>query len=765
MTSFLWILGWLIGLQALAYHQSSKTTITSSILIGYLFTILMADLSWFGHLLLITLVSSLLLPLNLSHYRQRYLTAPLLKWFRRRLPKMSKTENEALLAGTVWWDKEIFTGKPDWNSLLNIPPPQLTAEEQDFLDGPVETVCQMINEWEIVKNQDLPSDLWRYLKDNRFFGIIISKKYGGLEFSAFAHSEILAKIAGCSITVASTVAVPNSLGPAELLHRYGTPEQKEYYLPRLARGEEIPCFALTSPEAGSDATAIPDTGIVCRGIFQDMEVVGIRLNWDKRYITLAPIATIIGLAFKLYDPDHLLGTEEDLGISCALIPRHTPGITIGQRHKPLATPFQNGPTQGKDVFIPLEWIIGGPKMAGAGWRMLVECLSCGRAISLPSSAAGGTKILAATTGAYARIRRQFKKPIGQFEGVAEALARIAGNTYLSESARQTTAAALDRGEAPSVLGAIIKYHLTERYRQVTIDAMDIHGGKGIMLGPRNYVSQHFQNSPISITVEGANILTRCMIIFGQGIMRAHPYIMEEFKAANEPDDKQAIEHFDTAVMKHIGYALRNASRSIFYGLTQIFWSSRYIPELNRASASFAFIADLCLLSFGGKLKFKESISGRLSDMLSMLYLASCALKRFNEQGQLPEDKPLIEWVMHDTLSIFWEQMEALLRNYPNRWIGFLLRRWVMPFGKPIHKPSDQLGRQLATILMTSNEARDRLLKGVYLKPDSNKPTGHVEAAFAKIIAAEEEHASDETRKEAEQLRKEIIAVDYFTPES
>lgn len=761
MTSLLWIFGWGAGLLLLAYHKASRPIITTILIIGYFFTILASQLYWFGSLLFTLFIVAILLPLNFTQLRKQYLMAPLLRWSRTRLPKISKTENEALLAGTVWWDKEIFSGNPNWKSLLDIPAPKLTDEEQAFLDGPVETLCQMINEWEIINHQDLSPALWDYIKDNRFFGMIISKKYGGLEFSALAHSEVLAKLAGCSATVASTIAVPNSLGPAELLHRYGTSEQKEYYLPRLARGEEIPCFALTNPEAGSDATAIPDTGIVCRDVFEGMEVIGIRLNWSKRYITLAPIATIIGLAFKLYDPDHLLGTKENLGITCALIPRHTPGITIGQRHKPLATPFQNGPIRGKDVFIPLEWIIGGPKMAGAGWKMLVECLSCGRAISLPSSAAGASRMLAATTGAYARIRRQFKKPIGQFEGVGEALARIAGNTYLSESARQTTAACIDRGEAPSVLGAIIKYHLTERYRQTAIDAMDIHGGKGIMLGPRNYISQHFQNAPISITVEGANILTRCMIIFGQGIMRAHPYILEELKAANETNEEQGLEKFDTVIMQHIGYTLCNASRALIYGFTQLFWSSQNIPELNRACASFAFIADLHLLLLGGKLKVKEAISGRLSDMLSMLYLASCALKRFHDQGQLALDKPLIEWAMQETLATFWIQMEALLRNYPNRWIGFLLRRWVMPFGKCVYKPSDKLGKQLATILMTSNEARDRLLKGTYLIPDDNKSTGHLEAAFAKILAAEEENASADIRHEAEQLRKEVIAVDSF----
>lgn len=762
MITFIWMLVWFVGLTILAYNQTNRQTTTVALVSAYILTFFFAPLPWLGHILLLTFLAIILLPLNFPLQRQEYLMAPLLAWFKNYIPKISNTERDALEAGTVWWDKELFSGKPEWHKLFDLPVPKLTDEEQTFIDGPVQELCRMINEWQITEDyQDLPPEIWQFLKENGFFAMVIPKNYEGLGFSALAHSEVLTKIAGCSLTVASTVAVPNSLGPAELLYRYGSEEQKNYYLPRLARGEEIPCFALTNPEAGSDAAAIPDKGIVCREIFEGVETLGIRLNWDKRYITLAPIATLLGLAFKLSDPDHLIGDKTNIGITCALIPMHLPGITRGKRHRPLTTPFQNGPTQGKNVFIPVDWIIGGVEMAGEGWRMLVECLSCGRAISLPASAAGGSKILAATTGAYARIRRQFKQPIGYFEGVEEALARIAGITYIAEAARETTASCIDRGESPAVLGAIIKYHLTEGYRQITQDAMDIHGGKGIMLGPRNYIAQHYLNAPIAITVEGANILTRTMIIFGQGVMRAHPYLLQEIKASAIISDEEALYEFDSAIMQHISYFFSNAARAFVLSLRQFFWSSHYIAALNRASASFAFIVDCCLLILGGKLKFKEKLSGRLSDMLSMMYLASCSLKRFHDQGTPEEDKPLIEWVLRKTLATFWIQMEGLLRNFPNRPIGILLRLVVMPFGKRVHKPDDKLGHEVAKILLSSNATRTRLLQGIYLDRDENKPLGLVEEAFNKIIAAEQADATKEDREVAEQLRKEVIAVDSF----
>jgi acyl-CoA dehydrogenase len=506
--------------------------------------------------------------LNIVPLRQSLVTRPFMKIYRRMLPAMSATEREALEAGTVWWDGELFTGKPDWSKLLSAKAPKLTAEEQAFLDGPCEELCRMIDDFDITHRRgDMPPEVWDFLKRNGFFAMIIGKKYGGLEFSAYAHSCVLAKLSTRSAVVSSTVAVPNSLGPGELLQHYGTDEQKNYYLPRLARGEDIPCFALTGPRAGSDAASLPDSGVVCRGMWQGREIVGLKLNFSKRYITLAPVATVIGLAFRMFDPDRLLGSTTDIGITCALIPRETPGISIGRRHFPLNVPFQNGPIKGTDVFVPLDYIIGGPKMAGQGWRMLVEQLSVGRCISLPSSGTGGGKAAVFATGAYARIRRQFNMPIGKFEGVESVLAKMVGLTYTMDAARSVTAGAIDGGERPSVPSAMLKYHVTEMSRQIANDAMDIHGGKGICLGPRNYLGRGYQVVPVAITVEGANILTRSLIIFGQGAIRCHPYVFKEMEAARNTNRAQGIKDFDSALLGHVGFTLSNAVRSLVMAMT------------------------------------------------------------------------------------------------------------------------------------------------------------------------------------------------------
>lgn len=765
MLSLLWILIILGGLVLLAYHKTN-TYYSSVALVGGLFiTLLFSPLPGLLLLLLTLFVACILMLMHFPMQRQQFLTEPLLNSLVPRLPKMSETEMIALEAGTVGFDGELFSGQPNWSKWFKRPAPALTKEEQEFLDGPVETLCSMLNEWEISHvYKDLPPKVWAYLKEERFFGLIIPKKYGGREFSAVAHSEILTKISSCSLTASSTVAVPNSLGPAELIHRYGTEEQKNYYLPRLAKGLEIPCFGLTHKDAGSDATAIPDNGVICCDLFDGIETLGIRLNWDKRYITLAPIATLLGLAFKLYDPDNLISNKTDLGITCALIPTHLPGITIGARHKPLSTPFQNGPTQGKNVFIPLEYIIGGQNMAGQGWRMLVECLSTGRAISLPSSAAGASKMLTATTSAYARSRKQFKQPIGKFGGVEEILASIAGNTYLIDTIRLTTAAAIDQNESPSVLGAIAKCYTTDKYRTVSIQAMDIHGGKGVMLGPRNYTAYKFMNSPISITVEGANILTRSMIIFGQGVMRSHPFILQELKAAKILDQKAALKTFDKLLMSHMAYTINNAARAFVLGLRSPFPSSNYIPELNRAAAAFALVADACLLLLGGKLKFKEQLSGRFSDMLAMMYFAACALKCYKDHGSPKQEKPLIEWVMHETISVFWNQMEALLQNLPNRFFSFLLKIIVMPLGKQFTPPKDSLKQKLAMGMLTPSDLRAKIIKGIYMSENSDKPHVILENSFKKIVESEMPGASIDLIELAEKLRKEIIEVDYFTAE-
>lgn len=564
MTTTLTLLGVILVIGAMAYRRASLFTATLATAAA-----LVAG-TFYGHvpLLVWALFAVIALPLNLVEFRRNQLTKPLFKIYKSIMPEMSRTEKEAIEAGTTWWEADLFAGNPDWKKLHAIPVSTLSAEEQAFMDGPVEEVCRMVNDWEVTHERaDLSPEVWQYLKDNKFFAMIIKKKYGGLEFSAYAQSCVLQKLCGASAVLASTVGVPNSLGPGELLQHYGTDEQKDYYLPRLAVGKEIPCFALTSPEAGSDAGSIPDFGIVCKGEWEGEEVLGMRLTWNKRYITLAPIATVLGLAFKLRDPDHLLGEEEELGITCALIPTHIKGVDIGRRHFPLNVPFQNGPTRGKDVFVPLDFIIGGPAMAGQGWRMLVECLSVGRGITLPSNSTGGVKMLALATGAYSRIRRQFKLPIGKMEGIEEPLARLGGNAYIMGAAAKLTVTGIDLGEKPSVISAIVKYHLTDRAQKCIIDAMDIHGGKAICMGPNNYLARGYQGAPIAVTVEGANILTRSMIIYGQGAIRCHPYVLPEMLAASHPDKEQALKDFDKAMFSHVGFAISNLVRSFWLGLT------------------------------------------------------------------------------------------------------------------------------------------------------------------------------------------------------
>jgi len=766
MSGLLWTLVWVFGLGALAYHKPPKKFTTIILFGGLVLTILLSQLSLFPALLLCLPIFLFALILNFNSLRQRYLIPFLLHRFKEHPPKLSTSEQIALEAGTVWWDGELFSGNPNWEKLFKTPTVTLSEEEQIFLAGPVETLCQMIDDWEIARRKDIPAEIWQFLKEHRFFGLIIPQEFGGWGFGALAHSEILTKIASKSLTVSSTVSVPNSLGPAELLLHYGTPEQKEHFLPRLAKGLEIPCFALTNPEAGSDATAIPDKGVICSDFFKGKEILGIRLNWDKRYITLAPIATILGLTFRLYDPDHLIGDNTEIGMTCALIPTNTKGITIGLRHKVLSSPFQNGPTQGKDVFIPLDWIIGGPAMAGSGWRMLMECLSTGRAISLPAGSAGSMKFLAAATGSYAKIRRQFKHSIGWFEGIQEHLARIAGNAYLGDAARKLTASVIDQGEAPSVLGAIIKCHLTERARQVSMDAMDVYGGKAIMLGPRNIINAHYQSAPVTITVEGANILMRNLVIFGQGVIRCHPYLKQELKAISELEGQALNKEFDILFMQHLASALSNAIRAFWMGMSQTRLHHRkkdFTKMVTRASSAFAFVADVSMILFGGKLKFKEKISARLGDLLSMMYLASCAIKRFEDQGRQNADLPLLEWVIHDTLSTYWTQMSELLRNFPIRWIAWILQRIVMPFGKLVHKPNDKLENRVAEILLSSNPTRSRLIQGIHLTPDSNNRLAQLEIALQQVILAEDENASLDIKEKAEKFRREVIAVDQFAP--
>ncbi|CAM3580338.1 acyl-CoA dehydrogenase FadE [Vibrio aquimaris] len=682
--------------------------------------------------------------LTIPSIRQSLISKKALTVFRKVLPEMSQTEKEALDAGTVWWEAELFKGKPNWNALHDIRAPELSAEEQAFLDGPVSEVCAMVNDYHVTHElADLPPEVWQYLKDKKFFAMIIKKKYGGLEFSAYAQSLVLQKLTGVSSVLSSTVGVPNSLGPGELLQHYGTKEQKDHYLPRLAEGKEIPCFALTSPEAGSDAGSIPDFGIVCKGEWEGKEVLGMRLTWNKRYITLAPIATVLGLAFKLRDPEGLLGDEQEVGITCALIPTNLKGVEIGNRHFPLNVPFQNGPTRGEDLFVPLDFIIGGPKMAGQGWRMLVECLSVGRGITLPSNSTGGIKTAALATGAYARIRRQFKQPIGLMEGVEEPLARLGGNAYVMDAASNLTVAGIDLGQKPSVISAIVKYHCTHRGQQSIIDAMDIVGGKGICLGPSNFLARGYQGAPIAVTVEGANILTRSMIIYGQGAIRCHPYVLEEMDAAYS-QDSDALDKFDAALAGHVSFTLSNLVRSFWLGLTDGRFSSapvkdstsRYYQQLNRYSANIAFLSDISMAVLGGTLKRKERLSARLGDILSQLYLSSATLKRFDSDGRIADDLPLLHWGLQDSLKQAEIAIDELLANFPNKWLGKALRVVILPFGRIRKAPSDQLDSEVARILQTPSATRDRLGRNQYFQASEFNAAGKVEQALHVILQAE-----------------------------
>ncbi|HEY4446960.1 MAG TPA: acyl-CoA dehydrogenase [Steroidobacteraceae bacterium] len=688
---------------------------------------------------------ALLLLLNIRPLRLRLLTRPFLRSYRRLLPSMSATEREALDAGTVWWDGELFTGGPDWQKLMSAKAPTLTAGEQAFLDGPCEDLCAMLDEWDITHvRADLPPEVWSFIKSNGFFAMIIPRRYGGLEFSAYAHSCVLIKIASRSSLTSSTIAVPNSLGPAELLLHYGTDAQKDHYLPRLARGEEVPCFALTGPRAGSDAASIPDTGVICRGEWQGSEIVGIKLNFSKRYITLAPIATVVGLAFRLFDPDRLMGDRTDLGITCALIPRDTPGVTIGRRHFPLNVPFQNGPILGVDVFVPIDSIIGGFPMAGQGWRMLVEQLSVGRCISLPSSATGGAQAAVYASAAYARIRRQFNMPIGRFEGIEQVLARMAARTYIMDAARSVTAGAIDGGEKPSVPSAMLKYHTTEFGRMIANDAMDVHGGKGICLGPKNYLGRGYQIVPVAITVEGANILTRSLIIFGQGAVRCHPFVLREMNAARNPDREAGIAEFDRALMGHIGFAISNAARSLVLGMTlarftkvpQVGPTMRYFQHVNRYSASFALATDIAMLALGGYLKKKETLSARLGDVLSAMYLASMVLKHHENQGREAADLPLVEWACRSLLYQAQEQLHLFLRNFPNRPLAGFMRLLIFPRGLTYFPPSDRLGSSIADLIMNPTAARERMTRHIYKTQTSNNPLGLLQEALVLSTLAE-----------------------------
>lgn len=736
-----WLILLVASLWALAYHRASLSTFTMSTAALMLFGTIFSGVGAFSWLIFLAIA----VPINMQNVRQQYISAPALKMFKKIMPEMSRTEEEAIEAGTTWWEADLFCGKPDWQKMHSIPAPQLSEEEQAFLDGPVETVCQMTCDWQTTHElADLPPEVWQYLKDNKFFAMIIKKEYGGLDFSAYAQSQVLQKLACKGSVLASTVGVPNSLGPGELLQHYGTSKQKDYYLPRLAKGLEIPCFALTSPEAGSDAGAIPDFGVVCKGEWEGKEILGMKLTWNKRYITLAPVATVLGLAIKLYDPDGLIGDTEDLGITCALIPTDTDGVKIGRRHFPLNVTFQNGPTQGEEIFVPLDYIIGGQAMAGQGWRMLVECLSVGRAITLPSNSTGGIRAMAAATGAYSRIRRQFKLPIGKMEGVEEPLARLGGYAYMCDATTTMSTGAIDLGEKPSVISAIAKYHMTERLRQGTIDAMDVHGGKGICLGPNNYLGRGYQGAPIAITVEGANILTRNMIIYGQGAIRCHPFVLEEMRAAKSTDFNSAVKQFDDALFGHIGFTISNAMRTFWLSLTNANFAEspfsdrtkKYYQQITRFSSALAFMSDLSMATLGGNLKRKERVSARLGDVLSMLYITSATLKRFDDQGRPAHSVALMEWAAQDCLHQAQHALFELLDNFPNKWIGKAVKLLVFPWGRTLPKPSDKLDHKVARLLQVPGEGRNAIMHNLHFSRLDSNVMGVQEQTLDDIIAAE-----------------------------
>ena len=680
------------------------------------------------------------LTFNIPWLRMQLLTKSIIKKVGKNLPSMSETEKIALEAGDVWWEGELFRGNPNWNQLINLPKPQLTEEEKSFIDNQTEKLCDMLNDWEIVhERSDMPNKVWDFIKNEGFLGLVIGKEYDGHGFSAYAHSCVITKIASRSISAAINIMVPNSLGPGELLTHYGTLDQKKYYLPRLAKGKEIPCFGLTSPFAGSDATNMPDKGVICKGIHEGKEIIGIKLNFHKHYITLAPIATVLGVAFKCYDPDHLLSDKENRGITLCLISTNHPGVAVGTRHSPIDLAFMNGPIRGKNVFIPLDWLIGGPEKIGQGWHMLMECLSIGRGVSLPSLATATGKLSYRMTGAYAKVRQQFRMSIGRFEGVGEAMARIGGFTYLCESARRLTTTGLDQGIKPSLVSAISKYHMTEMARKVVNDAMDIHAGRGIQLGPKNYLGFVYTAIPVSITVEGANLLTRNLIIFGQGAIRCHPYILKEMQAIND------LNIFDGLLHQHIGFTISNFVRVRLYGISggkfirspKTGFTAKYYRQLTRMSAALALVADIAMMSLGGELKRKEQLSARLGDVLSHLYLASSVLKYFHDHDEPVSDKIFVTWTLDYCLHNIQIALDEFLANFPKSFLSWVLRWVIFPWGRAYHFPSDRVTQSIAAEMMQQTALRDRITSFCYVGKDRKDPTGLMELAFQSMLAAKD----------------------------
>ncbi len=696
--------------------------------------------------LLLWLVAVALGALAIPAVRRVALIKPVYNLVKGMLPKVSDTEAQALEAGTVGFDAELFSGTPDWDKLRSIAPVVLTAEERAFLDGPTEELCRLIDDWQVRHaEQDVPEHVWDFVKKNGFLGMLISKEHGGLGFSAQAQSLILGKIGSRSPATVTVVMVPNSLGPGELIEKYGTEAQKSYYLPRLAKGEEVPCFSLTGPTSGSDAAAMRDIGYVTRGTHAGEEVTGIRLSWDKRYITLGPDATLVGLAFRLFDPENVLGKGDDVGITLALIPATHPGVNIGRRHMPGGAPFPNGPNSGKDVFIPMDWVIGGEEMAGQGWRMLMECLAAGRSISLPSTATAGAKAMLRFTTAYGRIRKQFGLPIARMEGVGEPIGRLIETAYVSEAARGVTAAMVSRGERPSVLSAVMKYQTTEMMRRAVNDAFDIHGGRAICDGPANYLQAAYNMVPVGITVEGANILTRTLIAFAQGALRSHPYLYKEIEAVQHPNHARALDMFDRAFCSHIAFSVSNATGALFHNVTGGRFArepvhsadvAQHYRQLARSARNFAFVADAAVITLGGGLKTKQRITGRLADALSELYFLSCTLKRFEDDGKLASDRDIVDLAAENGLYRFQEALRGVIDNFPVVPLGWVMRAIVFPFGAPYRRASDKLSQRVVKLVLDAPEVRDRLTRFIFVSKDPDDPTGLLEVTLEKLVEAE-----------------------------
>lgn len=718
----------------LLYLHVSRLVSTGWLVLAAVAGMWLGGWHWTGILFGTLTLVLILLVLWPSPLRRALLSARLLAFVRGMLPALSTTEQQALEAGTVDWDGELFSGKPDWQRLLATEHPRLNAREQAFLDGPVDTLCTMLDDWSVTNEvYDLPPEAWQYMRENGFFGLVIDQEYGGLGFSHLAHSEIVMKCASRGVSLAVTVMVPNSLGPGELLAAYGTDAQKAYYLPRLARGEEIPCFALTSPVAGSDAGAIPDSGVVCRGQWQGEEVLGLKVTWNKRYITLAPVATLIGLAIKVFDPDNLLGRTRELGVTAVMVPSDTPGVNHGPRHMPMNTVFMNGPTWGEDVFIPMEQVIGGQDMIGEGWKMLLERLSIGRSISLPALGVAGAKMACLTTGAYAEVREQFGRSISNFEGVQEALEPMAGYTWMMDAARIFTAGMVDRGGKPSVPSALLKYRNTDLMRNVVTHAMDVVAGRAVIRGPRNFLARVYQAIPIAITVEGANILTRSLMVFGQGAIRCHPYIVEEIEAAGMDDKKQAVRRFDAVFFPHIAHSSRNLLRSLLLGVTGGRLERvpadgdirRYYRQLSRFSAAFSLMTDVSLITLGGSLKARQRFSGRMADALVALYYASASIRQWHEDGYPEQLREVVQWSLERSLYDLQTALHDAITQYPVRSLRWPLLMIVLPFGRRLQQPDDERGRRVALSIVEPGPARDRLVQGVYLSANPKDSVGRI----------------------------------------